>query len=143
VELSELKQGEMMTDGNKTSQVIPFGKYAGQPVEVLRGDPDYVRWLMGQDWFRSRFTAIHTLIVNNFGEPAETPEHNALQAQFLDDGFCREVLKALGRDPARFGCAEFELNGWDCRAAAKSDPGQRSRAGVAGPGGDRAKTGTG
>jgi len=85
------------------SKLIPFGKYAGQPIEVLRNDPSYVQWLMGKDWFRNRFTAIHTLIVNNFGEPTETPEHNTLQAQFLDDGFCRKLLAKLEWPPVTEG----------------------------------------
>src|SRR4051812_30049904 len=64
------------------SQVIPFGKYKGQAAEVLRSDPAYVQWLSGQDWFRDRYAIIHTLIIHNFGEPSETPEHNALQVKF-------------------------------------------------------------
>jgi hypothetical protein len=70
-----------MTDDTR---VVPFGKYKGQPVEVLAADKSYCDWLAGQDWFRDRYTTIHTLIVNNFREPSETPEHNALQARFLD-----------------------------------------------------------
>jgi hypothetical protein len=83
-----------------SGDIVPFGKYRGQPIEVLRSDPGYVQWLLGQDWVRDRFAAIHTLIVNNFGAPAETPEHNALQAKFLDDGFCINVLAALEWEPA-------------------------------------------
>lgn len=64
--------------------IVPFGKYKGQPVESLAQDREYCEWLGGQEWFRSRFSAIHTLIVNNFGASAETPEHNALQAWFTD-----------------------------------------------------------
>lgn len=67
--------------------VIPFGKYKGQPVEVLQQDTNYAEWLMTQPWFKERFGATYTLVVNNFGEPAETPEHNALQAMFLDEGW--------------------------------------------------------
>jgi hypothetical protein len=58
-----------------SSEIIPFGKYRGQPLEVLRNDPGYVQWLTGQDWFRERFATIHTVIVNNFAEPSETPAH--------------------------------------------------------------------
>ncbi len=75
-------------------EVIPFGKYKGQPVEVVVQDRQYVEWLTAQPWFRERFANIHTLIVNNFQEPTETPVHNALQARFLDQAFrarCFEV----------------------------------------------------
>ena len=37
--------------------LVPFGKYRGQPVEVLNNDPDYVEWLRGQSWFAKRIRA--------------------------------------------------------------------------------------
>ena len=76
------------------NNLIPFGKYKGQPIEQLRNDPDYVEWLMGQDWFGQRFGGIRTLIVNNFSEPDSTPEHNSLQAKFLDETFTLGVLRS-------------------------------------------------
>ena len=76
-------------------QIIPFGKYKGKPVEVLQQDHDYAQWLMAQPWFRERFQPTYNLIVNNFGEPSETPEHNALQALFLDDRFCVAFVLAV------------------------------------------------
>jgi hypothetical protein len=78
-------------------EIIPFGKYKGQPVDLLAQDPQYCEWLSQQDWFRTRYPAIHTLIINHFGQPEETPEHNALQALFVDEGFRRRfVLHVLG-----------------------------------------------
>lgn len=74
------------------SEIIPFGKYKGQPVEVLAQDRDYCDWLMEQDWFRVKFQPIYTIIVNHFGEPADTPEHNQLQALFTDAEFCRKFV---------------------------------------------------
>ena len=74
--------------------VVPFGKYKGQPVEVLAADRDYCDWLLAQGWFVERYPQVHTLVINNFGEPTETPEHNALQIRLLDDTFrakCTEV----------------------------------------------------
>jgi hypothetical protein len=75
--------------------VVPFGKYKGQPVEVLAQDRPYLEWLSAQDWFRERYASIYTLIVNNFTEAAETPDHNALQVLFLDDAFCTRFLTVL------------------------------------------------
>jgi hypothetical protein len=66
------------------AQIIPFGKYKNQSCEVLAQDPAYCEWLLGQGWVAERFPEIHTLIINNFAEPADTPAHNALQLQFLD-----------------------------------------------------------
>lgn len=34
---------------------MPIGKFKGKPVEVLRDDPEYREWLLGQDWFRQKF----------------------------------------------------------------------------------------
>lgn len=74
------------------NKLVPFGKYKGQPVEVLSQDKQYCEWLASQDWLRSRFSGIHTLIVNNFKDAAETPEHNALQAKFTDDAWVRSFV---------------------------------------------------
>jgi hypothetical protein len=68
--------------GNK---IVPFGKYKGQPLEVMVADRDYVQWLMAQDWFRDK--PLYQVIINSGAEPQETPEHNALQVLFLDPGF--------------------------------------------------------
>jgi hypothetical protein len=76
----------------ESSKLVPFGKYKGQPIEVLAQDRDYCDWLMEQDWFRTRFQPIYTVIVNNFGEPSETPEHNRLQAKFTDPDFRRRFV---------------------------------------------------
>jgi hypothetical protein len=88
-------------DGN--NNIVPFGKYKGQPVDVLRQDPGYVEWMLGQDWFRERYHPLYQVIINNFGEPGETPEHNALQARFLDEGLCRGLLAVLGWQPVADG----------------------------------------
>lgn len=80
------------------STVIPFGKYKGQPIEALTADPQYCEWLLAQDWFRSRYQPIYTIVVNNFGEPAETPEHNQMQALFTDVDYCKRfILRACTR----------------------------------------------
>jgi hypothetical protein len=80
-----------MSDTN----IVPFGKYKGRPIEeVIETDPSYLHWLAGQDWFRARYVSLHQTIINRGAEPEETPEHNALQALFLDDGFCVRFLMA-------------------------------------------------
>jgi hypothetical protein len=77
------------------SKIVPFGKYKGQPIEALAQDKPYLDWLSGQDWFRERYANIYTLIVNNFAEPSETPDHNALQVLFLTDAFCARFISVL------------------------------------------------
>lgn len=69
------------------SNIVPFGKYKGQPIEVLAQDKQYAEWLSSQPWFREKFSNINTIIINNFREASETPEHNKLQAKFLDEHF--------------------------------------------------------
>ena len=78
-----------------TDEVIPFGKYRGQPVAVLQHDRGYLDWLTAQPWFRERYGGLFQIIVNNFAEPSETPEHNRLQARFLDPAFCYRVANRL------------------------------------------------
>lgn len=72
--------------------VVPFGKYKGQPVEALAQDRDYVDWLLAQPWLKNKHQNLYTLIINNFTEPSETPEHNAVQALFLDNEFVEKVI---------------------------------------------------
>jgi len=69
-------------------KIFPLKKYKDQPMEVVLQDRNYCEWLAAQSWFREKFKPYYQIIINNFGEPGETPEHNALQARFLDDRFC-------------------------------------------------------
>lgn len=78
-------------------EIVPFGKYKGKPVEVLEHDKQYTDWLTKQDWFRDRYPTINQVIINNFGEPSRTPEHNALQAKFTDESFQKAFVAYLTR----------------------------------------------
>jgi len=60
-----------MTEG----KLVPFGKYKEQALEVVAQDKGYVEWLTAQPWFREKFASLYTVIINNFQEPSETPEH--------------------------------------------------------------------
>ncbi len=77
------------------TDLVPFGKHKGQPVIALAQDRDYCDWLLQQSWFMQRFPELHTIVVNNFGEPTETPEHNRLQLRFLDDTFRAQCTQAV------------------------------------------------
>jgi uncharacterized protein (DUF3820 family) len=79
------------------ANIVPCGKYKGRPIEeVIESDPAYLQWLSGQDSFRSRFGVLYQVIINRGAEPEETPEHNALQVQFLDDDFCVRFVRRAG-----------------------------------------------
>lgn len=84
------------------TQLVPFGKYKGQPVEVMQMDTGYCEWLSTQDWFRERYANVYQqVIINNFTEASETPEHNKLQMLFLDKDFYRKIEAALPVDPPK------------------------------------------
>jgi hypothetical protein len=78
------------------ANVIPFGKHKGKTIEQIQVlDPQYLVWLIAQDWFQAKFIHLHQTIINYGAEPSETPEHNALQVLFLDDEFCLKVVEAV------------------------------------------------
>lgn len=82
-----------------SNQVLPFGKYKGRPVEMLVADEQYRNWLMAQPWFAEKFRDVYNIVVN-YGSPSEdTPEHNALQARFLDDDFCMAITRLIDDKP--------------------------------------------
>ena len=77
------------------TKIVPFGKYQGRSVEELVADDSYARWLTAQDWFRTRYATLCQVVINKGAEPTETPEHNAIQVKFLDDAFCKALLKVV------------------------------------------------
>ena len=81
---------------NELDTILPFGKYKGKPIEVLATDPQYKEWLQAQPWFEKNYPAIYkTVVINQFAEPSETPEHNKLQAKFLDDDLLISIAKRI------------------------------------------------
>jgi hypothetical protein len=100
-----------------SGELVPFGKHKGQPVEVLLADPGYSEWLLAQPWFRERYVTLYQTIVNYGGEPQESPEHNQMQASFLDDNRCLALARLLGRsdldEESPTVERAFEVGGWD------------------------------
>ena len=91
-----------MKNMDNSMRLVPFGKYKGQPVEVMQMDTGYCEWLSTQDWFRERYANVYQqVIINNFTEASETPEHNKLQMLFLDKDFYRKIEAALPVDPSK------------------------------------------
>lgn len=78
-----------------TGEVVPFGKYKGQPIEVLFADPSYREWVLAQPWVKDRYATFHQVVINYGGEPQDSPEHNQMQASFLDDGRCFRLAQVL------------------------------------------------
>lgn len=53
-------------------------------------------------------------MINNFSEPQDTPEHNKLQAEFLNPSCCAALLKRLNVESiCEISPAQFELNAID------------------------------
>lgn len=82
-----------------SGEIVPFGKYKGQPIEVMTADQQYVEWLKQQPWFKDKYTNVYNTIINYAQEPAETPEHNALQIKFLDEIYIKKFTEfVIGGD---------------------------------------------
>lgn len=98
------------------SDIVPFGKYKGSDIETLMADRAYSEWLVQQDWFRQRFQKLYALISMMQAPVTETPEHNRLQARFLEDEYCFAFLKAIrgdivGRNESRYQVCMERLPG--------------------------------
>jgi len=73
---------------DSSAKIIPIGKHKGKTVaELLETDPNYVQWLLAQNWFADRFAELHAALLNGGKQSEDTPEHNLLQARFLDKKF--------------------------------------------------------
>lgn len=103
--------------------VLPFGKHKGKTVaELLEVDREYAQWLAAQGWLAERFAELHAALAARGSASDETPEHNALQARFLDEVFRVAAViaayptVALRRHPA-WGSdltrVSFEIRGID------------------------------
>lgn len=88
--------------------IVPFGKYKGQPVEVLREDAQYMDWLLGQNWFREKYQLVYNVIINNFGEPTETPEHNQMQVKFLKPEWRAKLAFIIDSDLFKYDNASVD-----------------------------------
>lgn len=73
----------------RPARLIPFGKFEGQPYEVLLQDAPYALWLMNSmaEKLRTRHPELLAFLVSRYGIPDRTPEHNKLQNRFLDETF--------------------------------------------------------
>lgn len=96
-----------------SAELITFGKYKGQPVEVLANDKKYTDWLMAQEWFRTGHVQLYNVIVNNFFEPSDTPEHNRMQADFMKTEAKEKVIRQLFKEPEKL-MKYYENRAKDC-----------------------------
>lgn len=77
------------------SDIVKFGKYKGQPLEILLKDTDYVKWCQNNGMFEKFKLNIGTVVVNNnvtMTKDEPTPAHNKLQNMFLDNDFVKKFI---------------------------------------------------
>ena len=87
----------MVEKKEPSAVVIPFGKHKGSTVaEVLARDPQYAEWLLGQGWLAERFAELHAAILSRGAATDDSPEHNVIQARFLDPVFQVAFVLAMG-----------------------------------------------
>jgi hypothetical protein len=72
-------------------------KYKGESIERVLQDKAYCSWLLTQSWFKDSYKEYAEVIMNGFEHSeneSETPEHNKIQAMFLDKDFCLKFFYA-------------------------------------------------
>ena len=73
------------------SDIVPFGKYKGQPLEIMLSDAGYVAYQKQQPgfmrWLQENHITIYNVFTTGAQQVQDTPEHNRLQARFLDKKF--------------------------------------------------------
>lgn len=79
-----------------STEMVPFGKHKGKPVDALLDDRPYLDWLLAQPWFKEKFGNVYNIVINNGTEPTETPEHNAMQIRFMAEEFRLKFTHAIG-----------------------------------------------
>lgn len=100
------------------SEIIPFGKYKGKPIlEVISQDKQYIDWLMLQNWLSEELRSQINVFITHGGKSCEeTPEHNRIQAMFLEEDF-REKMSTIikeGTYPTGNPHFEFPMKGGVC-----------------------------
>ena len=74
--------------------------------------PSDADWVAAQSWVAERFAELHAAILTKgAGYPDDTPEHNAIQARFLDEAFRLALLRVTSTDKiiaARTECLNYE-----------------------------------
>jgi len=108
----------MVAKPEPSAMILPFGKHKGRTVaDVLASDPQYAEWMLGQAWFAERFAELHAALLTRGAASDDTPEHNAIQARFLDPVFRAALGLTLSKRWCDFDLAkaavQFEYQGID------------------------------
>lgn len=105
---------EMAPSSKLNSRSLAFGKYKGQPFEVLLSDPQYAVWLLGSKYedLQHSHPTLFAFLIQRYGAPERTPDHNRLQNRFLDETFCAQFALAASPElqSAQQRLAKVELD---------------------------------
>jgi len=74
-----------MIKNNKDNTLVPFGKFVGQPLEVLLADKSYCAWMVGQASIREQYPELCNLVFNEHGGALKTPNHNRMQSEYVTE----------------------------------------------------------
>ncbi len=101
-----------------SDDVVGFGRYRGQSIEALAADRRYCEWLLMQPWFTKHHKKTHRLLMQMGIRVEETPEHNKMQARFLDQDLCEQLARWLVMNSSMERVhhewfIEFEECNWD------------------------------
>jgi len=77
----------------ESEDTVPFGKYKGQPVEVLLADKRYLDWVMNQASLVSMYSRFFESIT--IVDPSSTPEHNKMQIKYLEADYRRKLVEIV------------------------------------------------
>jgi hypothetical protein len=81
------------------SEIVPFGKYKNQPLETLLAHQSYLEWVSGQPgimaMLQGKYPALFNVITVGAPQTDDTPEHNKMQALFLDRDFQHAFLQVV------------------------------------------------
>ena len=117
---------------NEPTNIVPFGKYKGQDVEVMQADQGYVDWFLQQQDMIRKYENIYNVLINFNPDASETPIHNNIQGKFFNELFCASLVSFTDIDSINYviensknSCRSFdyleininnieaELKGWD------------------------------
>ena len=74
-----------MSKNKKDNNLVPFGRYEGQPIEVLLADKSYCAWMVGQASIREQYPELCDLAFKEHGTGLKTPGHNRMQAEYMTE----------------------------------------------------------
>lgn len=108
-----------------SGEIVPFGKYRDQPVDVVLMDHGYREWLIAQPWVEQRYPSFYAAVISNGSslvtvnpgslEEHGSPEHNEMQARFLEPDQCLSIVRNIMDQAKEQERAFNKLRHWaDC-----------------------------